>query len=234
MTRHELKEQVQHDQFTDFFSQAIQYTSENREKIVRWGIAVVIVLALVGAGFWYASYQQGIRQQDLQAAFDVWETPVGPAAQPGQKSFPTEAAKREAAAKAFSQVVSKDSGSREGRIAQYYRGTIEAASQDNASAERDLKAVADSGKEFSALAKIALANIYAGENRLSDGRALLESVVNKPTDLVSKAQADLILAQLEVSSNPQDAKRILKTLQTPNQDPAVARAADQVSAQLPK
>ena len=233
MTRHELKEQLQHDHFTDAVSDVLDYAVSNRQKLLRWIIAGIAVLVLAGGAFWYSSYQSSLRQQDLQAAFDVLEAPVG-AANAYSKTYPTQDAKQQAAMKALSAVVSKHGGSREGLIAQYYLGTLKAQRNDPKGAESDLRSVADSRSKCSVLAKIALAQLYFGENRLREAEGLVRSIVDKPSDLVSKVQAQVLLARLEETSNPQDAKKILQSLRTPNQDPAVTRAVDQLSAQLAK
>lgn len=233
MTRHELKEQLQHDHFTDAVSDVLTYAVSNRQKLLPWVIAVVVVLALIGGAFWYSSYRNSARQQDLQTAFDVLESPVGPA-NAYSKTYPTQDAKQQASIKALSEVVAKDGGSRQGLIAQYYLGTLKAQKNDAKGAESDLRAVADSRSECAVLAKIALAQLYAGQNRISDAQALLRSIVNKPADLVSKAQAQILLARLEETTNPQEAKKILQSLKSPTQDPAVSRAVDQLSVQLAK
>ncbi|MGH9583670.1 MAG: hypothetical protein ACRD4O_12105, partial [Bryobacteraceae bacterium] len=59
---------------------------------------------------------------------------------------------------------------------------------------------------------------------------LLEQLVNKPAALVSKAQAEILLAQLEMKSNPGQAKKILQSLKTPDERAAVARAAGEVAS----
>ncbi len=172
MTRHELKEQLQHDHFTDAVSDVVSYALSNRERLIRWVIAAVIVLALVGGAFWYASYRRSARQQDLQAAFDVLETPVGPSSQ-FAKSYSTQDAKLQASIKALSDVVAKDGGSREGLIAQYYLGTLKVQKHDTKGAESDLRAVANSSSECAPLAKLALAQLLASENRMPEAQALL-------------------------------------------------------------
>ncbi|MGA8026915.1 MAG: tetratricopeptide repeat protein [Bryobacteraceae bacterium] len=233
MTRHELKAQLQHDHFTDAVSDVISYARSNRQQIIPWMIAAVIVLAVAGGAFWYSSYKNSLREQDLQAAFDVLEAPTGPAVS-GSKSYPTQDAKQQASMKALSDVVAKDGGSRQGLIAQYYLGTLKAQKNDAHGAESDLRAVADSRSKCAPLAKIALAELYAGENRIPEAQGLLRALVNKPADLVSKGQAQILLARLDETSNPQEAKKILQSLKGPKQDPAVARAADQLSAQMAK
>jgi hypothetical protein len=232
LTRHELKEQLQHDHFTDAVSGVVLYTRSHRENVIRWSIVLAIVLVLGGGAFWYAAYRNAVRQQDLENAFAILEAPVGAPGQLG-KTFPTQEAKTQASMKALQDVVAKDGGTRQGLVAQYYLGTLKAAKQDTKGAESDLQAVANSSSECAPLAKIALSQIYAGENRLGEAQTLLRDIINKPTDLVSKAQAEILLAHLDETSNPQEAKKLLQSLRAET-DPAVSRAVQQISSQLNK
>lgn len=236
MTRHELKEQVQHDQFTDTVSNVVNYATSHREELTRWGFLTLIVLVIAGAAIWYATYRNGIRNEDLEGVFEVLDAPVGPAnpANPSARTFPTQDAKTKASMKALSDMIAKDGGSRQALTAQYYLGTLKAQNGDTHGAESDLNAVAESRSECAPLAKIALAQLYAGENKTSQAQAVLRGLVNKPTDLVSKAQAQILLARLDETTNPQEAKKILDSLKSPTQDPAISRAVEQMSAQLAK
>ena len=229
MTRHELKEQLQHDAFTDNVSGVLSYASSHREKLTRWAIVVGALLIVAAAVMWFAAHQREQRRNDLQAAFAVYEAPVGTATV--GKSFPTQDDKNKASLKAFSSVAAKYSGDAEGKIARYYVGTLKAQTGDAKGAETDLRAVASAGGECSALAKIALSQLLSGENRQSEAQTLLREVVNKPTDLVSKSQAQLLLAQSLQSTNPAEAKKLLQSLKGPNQSPAVTRAVDQLATQ---
>ena len=107
------------------------------------------------------------------------------------KSYPTQQAKDDASLKAFAEVAAKHSGSREGLIAEYYVGTIRAERNDSKGAETNLKDVADSSSKFAPLAKVALAHLYANQGKNSEAQALLNGLINKPTELVSKAQAQV-------------------------------------------
>ena len=231
MTRHELKEQLQHDHFTDAVSDVVSYARVNRELLTRLVFAAVVILLLGAAAIWFTSYKRSERQQALDAAMRVVEAPVGTSTSV-PTSYPTQAAKQQAEIRSLSDVVTRYGGSREGLIAEYYLGTVKAQTNDSKGAESNLKRVADSSSDFAALAKIALAQLFAGENRISDARALLKSISDKPSDLVSTTQAQILLAQLDVSTNPQEAKKILQSLRGPKQAPAVTRAIDQVSGQL--
>lgn len=176
------------------------------------------------------TYRNASRQQDLENAFAILEAPVGTPNQLG-KTFATQDAKTQASIKALQEVVNKDGGTRQGLIAQYYLGTLKAARQDTKGAEADLEPVANSASECAPLAKIALAQLYAGENRLPDAQRLLRDIINKPTDLVSKAQAEILLAHLEEGTNPQEAKKVIQSLQA-DKDPVVSRAVSQLLSQL--
>ena len=136
--------------------------------------------------------------------------------------------------KALSDVVAKDGGTRQGLLAQYYLGTLKAQSGDAHGAESDLHTAATSSNECAPLAKIALAQLYAGENKNAQAQGLLREMIDKPSDLVSKAQAQILLAHLEETTNPQEAKKLLQALKDPKQDPAVARAGEQMTAQSTK
>jgi tetratricopeptide repeat protein len=232
LTRHELKEQLQHDQFTDAVSNVVGYTSSHRRSLTQWGIAAGVVLILGCGIWWYMSYQRSLRQQDLSAALSLMDAPVGP---PNDyaKTYATEDAKQQALIQALSGVVKKDGGSHEGQIAQYYLGTLKARTNDAKGAEADLRTVADSNGETSPLAKVALAQLYAGQNKLTEAQGLLRSIVNSPTNLVSKAQAQILLAQLTQPTDPKQAKAVLQSIEkTDRQRAAISRAADALSEQL--
>jgi hypothetical protein len=231
LTRHDLKEQLQHDEFTDAVSNVVSYTQSHRRQVMRWSIIAAAVL-LVAAGIWaFLTYQKTQRQNDLAGAMAVANAQIGP---PNEfmKTFTTEDARDLAAEKALSDVVAKDGGSNEGMIALYYLATLK-AKKDQTSSEGDFKRVAESSSDVASLAKIALAQIYIGEKKVAPAQDLLRSLVNKPTDLVSKAQAQVLLAQTEASASPQDSKATLKMIAPDDQKrQAVARAVDAVSAQL--
>lgn len=234
MTRHELKDQLQHDHFTDTVSEVVGYATSHRQELIRWVTIGVVILGLAAGAFWFAQYRASARRQDLDRAFAVADKPVATGAAPGVGSFPTEDAKNQAVMKAFSDVVSKDGSSSEGLMAQYYVGTLKAKKGDTKGAEADLSRVADSSVRVAPLAKIALAELYQGDNKTAQAQALLQSIVNKPTDLVSKAQAQILLARMEETTNPQQAKKLLKAVTAENKDPVISRIAQQVSSEMTK
>jgi hypothetical protein len=234
LTRHELKEQLQHDQFTDAVSGAVNYASSHRQTLIRWCVGGVVVLILAGGFWWYRQKQTGTRREELGAAMSIMDAQVGP---PNDfaKTYPTEDAKNDAWKKAISAVAAKYSGTPEGLIAQYYRGVTRAQKDDAAGGESDLRAVADSSSSVAPLAKIALAQLYIGEKKTGEAQSLLQQLIKEPTPLVSKAQAQILEAQLDESANPQAAKDALKRIDaTDQQRAAVKRATEELNSQLAK
>jgi len=234
LTRHELKEQLQHDHFTDAVSGVVSYTTSHRQTVIRASVAAIVVLILGFGLWWYRSSQSEQRRGELASAMSVLDAQVGP---PNDlaKTYPTEDAKKDAWMKAISNVVSKYSGTSEGLIAQYYRGAARAEKDDVQGAESDLRAVATSGSNVAPLAKIALVNLYLGEKKGVEAQTLLQELIKDPSPLVSKAQAQILQAQIDQNTNPQAAKDALKSIDAADQQRvAVKRATEEINTQLAK
>ena len=236
LTRHELKEQLQHDQFTDAVSGAVTYATSHRQTFIRSAIGVVLVAILAGGTWWYMSSQSEQRRQELDSSMSILDAQIGPASTDSSvKTYPTEDAKKDAWIKSLSAFIAKHGGTAEGNIAQYYRGAERAQKDDAAGAESDLKVVADSSSEIAPLAKIALVNLYMGEKKNVEAQTLLQSLTKESSPLVSKAQAQILQAQLSQNTNPQAAKDVLKTLDPADRKrDAVNRAAEALSSELTK
>lgn len=230
MTRHELKEQLQHDQFTDAVSRVISYTTENQQRVIRVAIVAAAALAILGGLWWYYASQNAARQRALQSIFTVLDAPVG-APNQFMQTFPTQQAKTQASMKALTDMVAKYGGTRQGLVAEYFLGTLKAQQDDAKGAEAALSKVADSGSNCKSLAKIALAQLYAGQGRTAEAQKLLQSIINDPTDLVSKGQAQIMLARLDETTDPKAAKALLQSLKSPAEPGAIVRAANELQTQ---
>jgi predicted negative regulator of RcsB-dependent stress response len=105
---------------------------------------------------------------------------------------------------------------------------------NTAEAEKHFKIVVDSGnRNYSSMAKLALAQVYASEGKLGDGEKLIQSVIDHPTDLVSKEQASLALGELIRSTDPQRALKILEPLRSSPRG-SVSKAAITAVSETPK
>ena len=232
MTRHELKEQVQHDHFTDSVDVALDYVSTHRQQVTLYSVIAVAVIVIAGLTAWYMQHQKQVRQQALRSALEIVEAPVSAKATPYGKSFPTKEAKDQAAIKALSDVASKYNGNEAGDAAQYFLGTMQADNGKYAEAEKNFKTVADSTTPYSAFAKVALAELLAGQGKMDPAKTILEGLIQHPTPLVSKDQATLLLAGILKDSDPGRAKQLAESLKGPTGRAGVQRAADQLTQEL--
>jgi len=227
ITRKKLKQ----DEFAQDVGLTVDFLNEHRPQAIRYGVAGLIAIVLIVGGFVWFRHRGAERQAALTAALQVWQTPVGPP-QEGQdtKPFQTEQDKQKAVLKAFGDVAAKYSGSDEAAVAQYYLGASAVNSGKLAAAEMALKEAIDSGNaSYASLAKLTLAGVYQSEHKQADGERLLQSLVDKPTDFVSKEEATIALARYIASTDPGRARKLLEPLRTAR--PAISRlATDELSA----
>jgi hypothetical protein len=211
LTRHELKE-LEHDPLAAKVGDALKYTSAHKSKVIRWAVVGLAVLVLAAAGGWYWNHAKAQREADLRDAFQIAEATVGKENTLYAKNFPTQQAKDDASLKAFSDVAAKDSGTKEGDIAAYYAAVLRNQKGDTNAAIGILKSVTDGGHPISSIAKVALANLYAGQGKYLDAETLMKRLVDRPTDLVSKEQAQIQLAQILGKHDPEAAKKLLDSI----------------------
>lgn len=211
ITRKELKQ----DKFVEDVGLTVDFLGEHRPQAIRYGVAGLAALVLIGGLVIWFRHRDTERQAALTAALQVWQTPVGPAQEGDRKPFATEDDKQKAVLKAFTDVAARYSGSNEAAVAEYYVGSSAANSGKLAAAEVAFKEVIDSGNaDYGSLAKLALASVYKSERRQADGEKLLQSVIDKPSDFVSQEQATIALARYVASTDPERARKLLTPLRT--------------------
>ncbi len=209
LTRKELKS----DKFALEVQHSVEYVSEHRRQLVRWGGIAAVVVLLIVAGFVYRSYERRVRQEKLAAAMRIINATIGPNPSEYVLSFPTTADRDKAFDKAFTELAAKYPGTDEGLIAEFYLGTHAADLGQMDQAARHYKVVADAGNgPYSSMAKLSLAQIYAAQGKLADGEKLIQSVIDHPTELVSKEAATIALARLIAPTDPGRARKILEPL----------------------
>lgn len=201
----------------------------------QWIAALVAVLVLVAAalGIWYYLQQQDEKASlDFGQALRTYETPLRPANMPAQPDFPSYASSKERATEAhkkFQAVIDKYPHTHASNFARYFAGLTAGQMGDNATAERELKDVADvHNKDLASLAKFALASVYRNTNRDKDAIDLYKQIIDKPTASVSKATAQMELADLyQGKQQNAEAKRILEQVQKDNPNTEIANLASQ-------
>jgi len=209
LTRKELKS----DKFALEVQHSVEYVSEHRRQLVRWGGIAAAVALLIVAGFVYRGYERRVRQEKLAAAMRIISATIGPSPSEFVLAFPTTADRDKAFDKAFTELAVRYPGTDEGLIAEFYLGTHAADQGKMDEAARHYKVVADAGSgPYSSMAKLSLAQIYAAQGKLADGEKLVQSVIDHPTELVSKEAATIALARLIAPTDPARARKILEPL----------------------
>ncbi len=211
ITRKKLKQ----DEFAQEVGLTVDFFSEHRQEAIRYGVAGLVAIVLIAGLFYWFRHRDAERQAALGAALQVWQTPVGPPREGQERSFATDQDKQKAVLKEFGDVAAKYSGSHEAAVAQYYLGASAANSGNLAAAEVAFKQVIDSGgANYASLAKLVLANVYQSEHRQAEGEKLLLSLIDKPTDFVSKEEATIALARYVAPADPARARQLLEPLRS--------------------
>lgn len=222
-TRRQLKE----DKFVETAQGAAEWTSSHRQPLIYSGVAVLVIV-LAAAGLWsWRNKQNDAANIALGSAMRVFTANIVPAGIPSgpetKDSFSSTAARGKAAEKEFAAIADKYSHTDAGHIARYLQGVAAMQAGENAVAEQQLKAVADSGdKNIAALAKMSLANYYGSSNRAADATRLYKDLEDHPTDTVSKVAAQMAMAELYESTDPQQASSLYQQILKENPNSPVA------------
>jgi predicted negative regulator of RcsB-dependent stress response len=239
--RAETRRQLKQDAFSRVTIEAAEktahWTVEHRTTLIISTVVVVIVLAVGIGGWYYLSTQDEKASFELSQAVRTLDTPLRPAGAPEEPDYPSFGSARErteAARKQFQAIADKYPHTRTADMAHYFVAVTAADLSDNATAERNFKEVASAGnKEVAAVAKFALASLYAQTNRAKEAVPLYQELINKPTASVSKVTAQLQLADLYQNNNqPLDAKRMYELVKKENPGNEAGQLATQKLAEL--
>ena len=208
-TRHQLKQ----DSFRTSTTETISWAVEHRSKVTAAVVAVVVVLAVLIGGWAFINYRDQQASSELAGAMQKYDAPIRPAgtpASPEMLSFGSIQERAQAASADFTHIADKYSFTQSGRVARYFAGITFHDLGDNASAEKELKEVADSRyKEIASLAKMALAGVYRDTNRNSQAIDLYKDLADHPTASVGKSTAQFLLAALYEDTGQQDLAKVL-------------------------
>ena len=226
-TRHALKR----DALVDSAQSLLDWLEEHKQEAILFAVILIVVVA-VGVGS-ILLYQH--RQEEAAVAFgsamDIYSSPVaqpGTPQQPGVRTYPTSAARAQAAHAQFASVADKFGWTSAGKNALYFSGLTDMEMGKTAEAETTLKKAArDGDKNLAALANLALVSLYQKTGRMADAINLLNHLAAKPATTVPASEAKLELASIYEKTNPEQAKQIYAQLK----DKDAQTAAGQIAAQ---
>jgi predicted negative regulator of RcsB-dependent stress response len=227
-TRHKLKQ----DAFAAQTADTINWAVDNRTPLIVVGVIVAVLLAGAIGGWAYINYRDQQAKGDLALAIQKYNAPLrqpGTPASADVMSFASPQERAKAANTDFNRLADKYNFTQSGRIARYFAGVSAHELGDNATAETQLKDVADSHyKEIASLAKIALASLYHQTNRDPQAIALYKDLEDHPTDSAGKTSVQFLLASLyEDSGQQQEARRIYEQMAKENPGTQIAMMASQ-------
>jgi hypothetical protein len=227
-TRRQLKE----DKFAETAQGAAQWASGHRQTVV-WTVGLILAAIILAVGvITWRSRESEQANIELSAAMRTMDAQIVPAGTPptpdAGPTFTSIADRAKAAQKQFKAIADKYSTVSPGRIARYLSGVALAQAGDKAGAEQELKEAANfSDKDVAALAKMALASMYRGSNRAAEAIAVYKDLSEHPTVTVSKSQAQLELAEMYETTDPQQARLIYQQLQKDDPKSPAAQLAGQ-------
>jgi len=236
-TRHSLKEDRFSKATFEAAEKTVHWTQEHQSKLIAAAVAVAVIAAIAVGGWYYINSQDEKASLDFTSAvrtFDAQLRPPGSPAQPGVQSFESFALRATAARKEFQGIVDKYPQTHTAKLARYFIGLASVQLGDNAAAESNLQAAANSSDaDLSTLGKFALAALYNTEKKDSQAIDLYKQVIDKPSVEITKVSAQLELASFyESRQKPDEAKRIYEQIQKENPSTEAASLAQRHAAEL--
>jgi len=208
------RKQLKGDKFAQEVGATVSWVDHNKDLLIRYGAIALVVVLLGGGIYFFVRHRSEVREEALSQALRIdLATVAAPQPAPGTLNYATQQEKDKARVKAFTDLSVEYHGSQEGSIAEMYMASDAADKGDLINAERLYKDVVDSApKDFAAMARLSLAQVYAAENKTDEAEKLLRYAVAHPTMTVSKEEASIHLAKLIGCSQPDEARKILDPL----------------------
>jgi tetratricopeptide (TPR) repeat protein len=226
-TRHALKQ----DKFVNATTSSLEWVGEHRANVIAWAVGVVVAVAIVVVSIVLYQKREAAANVLLGQAMDIYESPLtqpNQPTEPGIKTYATAADRAKAAYPLFRQTADQYGWLTPGQMARYFAGLTELDMGQKSQAEADLEKATHAGNgNLAALAKIALGNLYAQTGRNSQAVAVFQDVIAHPTTSVPKPEAQLQLAQLYETTQPQEARRIYAEIKDQDKQSQAAQIATQ-------
>lgn len=224
-TRHALKQ----DRLIEATRTSVDWFADHRSKVIQVAVAAVLLIAVVVGALIVYNKRSAAADLAFGEAMDTYNAPLaqpGQPAMPGERNFPSAAARAKLANQQFVQLADRYGFFEAGKTAAYFAGLTAMDMGQSGQAETYLKKVSDGhDAALASLAKLALANLYQQLNRSSEAVVLYNQLIAKPTNTVPADAARLQLASLYEKTNPAEANKIYAQLKSSK------TAAGQIAAQ---
>jgi predicted negative regulator of RcsB-dependent stress response len=207
------KEILAEDPVHEAMIQLIEFFQTNGKKIGILAVLVVLVGVGIYGGLQYLDYRQTQAQEQLGKGISFFDARVAPDASDDPYSkgpspvFRSDKAKYEAAAKEFSNVVSRYGYSKVSVVARYYLGLSQLQLGQKKEAIQNLETVAGNSKNrtLGFLAKKVLAGDYVGSGNYNGAKEILEGMIRDPQCDLPKEDLQIDLSRVLVAQGKRDA-----------------------------
>ena len=216
LTHKDVRDLVKHDAFRETTVETLKFVSGHKSQLYKYVGGALALIVLIGGVFWFRGYQHTVREEKLEKLLHIWDAPVTTDPPPfAARSFKTQPEKDKTLETDFAAFASDNKGSDEAVQALYYLGVHYADAGNLSEADKNFRAAIDQGSgSYAAMAKIALAQSLRAQGKVDEGAKLIQSIIDKPVDLVSKEAATIELARLIMQTKPVEARRLLEPLRT--------------------
>jgi predicted negative regulator of RcsB-dependent stress response len=204
---------LKRDEIGEEIRGSVGYVVDHRNKII---IAAVLAIAL-GAGLaFYLGHRRTQRadsRKALQEAIELFHGRVNTEQRIGIITFTTTIERRTRTAEAFESVKKQFPGTPAADASDYYLALLDVEQEQYQAAQPRLEsAIKSSDAEIAALARLALAEVFAGLEKDAETREQYQYLVDHPTTMVPKGRAQLALARYLMTREPARAREILTEL----------------------
>ena len=211
------KAALKQDHFVETTAHGLSWASENRRSVITTVTILFVVILVAVLSFVLYNHRSEQASTAFGAAMASYQTPIAQPGQPvppGMKTFPSVVERAKAANAQFLAVANQYGLTPDGKLSLYFAGLTYIEAGQNASAEDALKKVAAGwNRDLSALAKLALAQLYRQTSRDAQAIEMYQQLTAKPATTVPAGLAQLQLAELyESEGKTADAKKIYAQL----------------------
>lgn len=228
------RKDLKHDRFAEEVQHSLKFVGAHRSQFKLY-IAIGVAVLVVAIGIYsYRNSRHAQRETALKEALKVQGSAVGASQSEFVLTYPTTEARNKAIIDKFTEVANKYPGTDEGATAQYYLGITLADLGRIDEAEKAFLAVVNKGdKNYAALGRFSLAQIYESRGKLADAERELRAIIDSPSILLSKEQATIALAKVLSRTKPDEARKLLEPYRA-SPRAAVSRSAIDALSNLPQ
>jgi predicted negative regulator of RcsB-dependent stress response len=230
VSQHITRKELKTDEIREGLQHGAEYALSHTRMLWMGGLAVLAVVVLVGGWKLYSERQAekaSVAFEDARKTFDARIRTAGEPEDPSEPSYLEEKNKYLDAQKKFRDVAAKYSLTVQGQTARYYAAVCTARLGQTDDAVKELKSVeGGSNAELTSLARLEMAQIAAQTGKPDEAARLLKLLIDKPTDLVPKALAQMALAAQIRKTNPAEAAKLYQQVKKDNPDSMLADEAD--------